>query len=76
MLAVEDRGGGNGKKKSNYDTIFSSLCFSSQNNLKREKKRKRSAIDRREYIKYCSTTESNFLLAGFSSNCTILLVKM
>lgn len=39
-LAVEDGGEGNGTKKSNYHTIFSLLCFSSQNNLKRGKKEK------------------------------------
>lgn len=38
-LAVEDGGEGNEKKKSNYHTIFSLLCFSSQNNLTREKKK-------------------------------------
>lgn len=48
-LAVEYGGEGNGTKKSNYHTIFSLLWFSSQNNLKREEKRKTSAIDCREY---------------------------
>lgn len=48
-LAVEDGGEGNGKKKSNCHTIFSLLRFSSQNNLKSEKKRKTSARDCREY---------------------------
>lgn len=38
-LAVEDGGEGNRKKKSNYDPIFSSLCFSSQNNLERKRER-------------------------------------
>lgn len=49
VLAVEDGGEGNGKMKSNYHTIFSLLWSSSQNNLKREKKRKTSARDCREY---------------------------